>query len=172
MTAVKLFVCLIFAIGCKSSTTEPTAGSATNPAAPAATIAGSKDASKIDACSLLKPSEIDAALPKIGSPMKDGEGRPRDTWTSCAWHTVQSNVAEVEVEIDPLDQKAFDDDANGPGYEVVPGIGEAAHHGSIRGLLFIKQSGLKIVLRITTIRPKEEQLAAEATLAKTLLGRL
>lgn len=111
----------------------------------------------------------------MGSPPKEGikakEGS-KSAW--CKWIAQsKQNDYEVELSIDVLDQQRFDDAGHAPGFEAVPGLGEAAYHGSVMGqVLWIKQNGLLINMLIHSIQPTEKVVAAEVPLAKALLARL
>ncbi len=147
-------------------------GTTSLPAASQAAANGG-DVSSINACSLLKPEEIQAAL---GPAMKPGQVQEGNgTQAICNWESQDENqFTTVGVTVQPFDGDLWSMMISAPAASPVSGIGEAAYGGLPHaGDLSIKQNGREIDLGIVDFKhPQQTVDAADLTLAKLILSRL
>lgn len=129
------------------------------------------DVSSIDACSLLKPEEIQQAL---GPAMKPGQAQEGNgTQAICNWDSQDDNVT-VGVIVQPFDGTLWSYMSSAPKASPVSGLGEAAYGGMpASGDLAIKLNGREIDLAIIDFKDDQQKIdAANLALAKLVLSRL
>jgi len=134
--------------------------------------AGTRDASSIDACALLTPSEIQQAL---GVAVKAGVKQTTSTSSECQWDSQdESAAAGVSVSVARYDDVLFHTQASSKLAVPVSGLGEAAFKGFPHaGDLFIKQGGYEIELGVVDFRMAPEKVDNAARhLATLVLSRL
>jgi hypothetical protein len=137
-----------------------------------ARAASTKNASSVDACALLTPSEIQQAL---GVAVKPGVKNTTNTASQCEWNSQDESAAVgVSVSVGTYDDVLFRTESGSKLAKPVSGYGEAAFKGFPHaGDLIIKQDGREIDLGVVDFQMAPEKLdEASGNLAKLVLSRL
>jgi Protein of unknown function (DUF3558) len=175
MSAVALAACTGSASLPPASSTAGAVGGQGSTSLPAASHAAANGGgvSSIDACSLLKPEEIQGAL---GPAMKPGQAQEGNGEQAiCNWDSQDdSQSITVGVTVQPYDDSLWSMMISAPDASPVSGIGEAAYGGLPHaGDLAIKQNGREIDLAIIDFKDAQPKIdAADLALAKLVLSRL
>jgi hypothetical protein len=134
---------------------------------------GGGDIGRIDACGLLTPAEIQAAVDK---PVKAGVREdPSGDPAECTWEgTVASDAVAVSVSIDEFDQDLWNLEKGSAGVEAMPGIGDEAFRGFVTSsLLIIKKGNLEIDLSVISLYDDDATIkGAQDALGKLVVSRL
>lgn len=156
-----------------SSTATPAGGGGGAAGTPApGGNGGAGNVSSIDACSLLTPDEIKAAL---GVDMKAGVPQTTDNQVECEWDSQKdSDAVGVSVSVATYDDALWKTLSSAGNAKPISGFGEAAFTGVPHaGDISIKQGGYEIDLGIVDFTLDNAKVGASAqSLAKLVLSRL
>jgi hypothetical protein len=134
--------------------------------------ASTRDATSLDACSLLTPAEIQQAL---GVAVKPGVKNTTNTASQCQWDSQdESQGVGVSVSVGTYDDGVFKMESSAKIAKPVSGYGDAAFKGWPHyGDLVIKRGDKEIDVGVMNLRMAREKVdSASGNLAKLVLSRL
>jgi hypothetical protein len=154
-----------------------------------AAAAGSVDLASIDACSLLTPSELSAA---VGVPMGSGEhpmmrnaqlmlgtvpGAKQCEWKRPTQREVSLALEEVDLYVMPFVEKSFlakNDRAGRAGITSISGLGDDAYFTNNWGAMVLDVKRGPIIVRVAWLPGADPQtvMDAERTIAAQVLSEL
>ena len=134
---------------------------------------GGGDISKVDACSLLKPADIQQAL---GVAMAAGVNQDSDIVKQCEWDPQDgSQTLTVGITVRTFDPDQWKIISEFPHAAAVSGLGDAAYKDSpLHGDLSVKAKGYEIDMGIVNFSTKSQAVIDQANLdlMKLVLSRL
>lgn len=134
---------------------------------------GGGDISKVDACSLLKPADIQQAT---GVAFMAGVNQDSDIVKQCEWDPQDgSQTLTVGIDVRAFDPGEWQVITEFPHAAAVSGLGDAAYKGSpLQGDLSVKAKGYEIDLAIVNFSTKSQAEIDQANLdlMKLVLTRL
>jgi hypothetical protein len=152
----------------------PAGGGASAPAGGGGgNVAGGGDISKVDACSLLKPADIQQVL---GVAMMAGVNQDSDIVKQCEWDPQDgAPTITVGITVRTFDPGQWQVISEFPNAAAVSGLGDAAYKGSpLKGDLSVKAKGYEIDLGTVNFSTKSDAVIDQANLdlMKLVLTRL
>lgn len=148
-----------------------TSAASTGPATSSGPTSAGGDLSKVDACALLTPAEIQDAT---GVSVQAGVNADTDIVKQCSWESEDGGLS-LGIVVRTFTEDDWDVIKAFPKAEAVAGLGEEAYKNSpLTGDLSIKQDGYEIDMGYASIglMSRADADTAIQDLARLVLGRL